>query len=142
MSKEDSIKVVWRKMNDIEEGSSRGKKQKKQEDKEAVEAEFSLVVELWRRVERRWEELEWQQDQRWAMMSAVVGRIAEDVWELLDELVPEEKEKEKETEEMEAEEVEETEKDKEGDMEAEETLKEMEKLADEVERVERDVMEE
>ena len=115
-------------------------------------AEFGLVVgELWRRVERRWEESEQQQDQRWATVMTVLGRIAGDVWELLDGLVLEEKEKgkEKETEEMEAEETEVTgetgagtERDGDGDMEVEETLKEAEKSADEAERVEKDVMEE
>ena len=75
------------------------------------------------------------------------GHIVEDVQELLDGLVLEEKEKEeKGMEETEAEEVEEigveTEKDGEGDMEVEETLKEAEKSADEVEWVEKDVMEE
>ena len=116
--------------------------------------EFGLVVgELWRRVERRWEESEQQQDQRWATVMTVLGRIAGDVWELLDGLVLEEKEKEKETEkemeEMEAEETEVTgetgagtERDGDGDMEVEETLKEAEKSADEAERVEKDVMEE
>ena len=73
----------------------------------------------------------------------------DDVQELLDGLVPEEKEKGKEKGvEMKAEEMEteETgagmEKDRDGDMEMEEMLKEAEKSVDEVERVEKDVMEE
>ena len=77
-------------------------------------------------------------------MTMVLGHIADDVWELLDGLVPEEKEKE--MEEMEAEEMEVTEetgvgmvRDRDCDMEVEETLKEAENSA---ERVERDVMEE
>ena len=83
-------------------------------------------------------------------MTATLERIMDDVCDLLDGLVPEEKEKGKEigvetdVEEMEmeemgeAEEVEEmgetgagTEKDGDGEMEVEETLKEVEKLADE-----------
>ena len=83
-------------------------------------------------------------------MTATLEHIVDDVWELLDGLVPEEKEKGKEirvemdAEEMEteetgeAEEVEETgeigagtEKDGDGEMEVEETLKETEKSADE-----------
>ena len=131
MSEGETIKVVWKKMDDREEGSSRGKKQKRK-DEEEIEVEF----ELWRRVERRWEESEWRQEQRWAVMWAVVERIADDVQEL-DGLVPEKKGKE-----MEEMEVEGTEKDGEGDMEVEEMLKETEKSADEAERVERDVMEE
>ena len=86
------------------------KKQKRKEDKE-IEAEFSLVVEeLWRRVVRKWEELERRQEQRWATVMAMLGHIVEDVQELLDGLVPEEKEKgvEMEVEEMGIEEVEET----------------------------------
>ena len=81
-------------------------------------------------------------------MTTVLGRIADDVWELLDGLVPEEKEKEEEMEEMEVEEMEmmeETgarmERDRDEDMEVEEMLKEVEKSVDEAERVERDVME-
>ena len=80
-------------------------------------------------------------EQRWATMMATLERIADDVRDLLDELVPEEKEKGKEigvetdAEEMETEETGETgvgtEKDGDGEMEVEETLKEMEKLADE-----------
>ena len=84
-------------------------------------------------------------------MMATLGRIADNVQELLDGLVPEEKEKGKEkgvetdAEEMETEEtgeveeVEESgetsagvEKDRDREMEVEETLKEMEKSADEV----------
>ena len=101
------------------------------EDEEAAKAEFSLVVEeLWRRVERRWEESEWLQDQRWAAMMMALGHITDNVRELLDGLVPEEKEKgkEKETEDMET--------------EVEEMLKEVEKSADKAERVEKDVIEE
>ena len=83
-------------------------------------------------------------------MTATLERIADDVQELLDGLVPEEKEKGKEkgvemdAEEMEmeemgeVEEVEESgetgagvEKDRDGEMEVEETLKETEKSADE-----------
>ena len=105
--------------------------------------------------EEKWEESEQWQEQRWATITATLGHIADDVRELLDGLVPEEKEKgkekgvEMEAEEMETEEMEEAEKmgvgmerDGEGDMEVEETLKEAEKSADEVERVEKDVMEE
>ena len=142
-----------------------GKKQKRKEDKEAAEAEFSLVVEdLWGRVVRKWEELERWQEQRWAIVMVTLGHIVDGVRELLDRLMLEEKEKGKEkgvetdAEEMEMEEMEEmeeveeveesgetgvgAEKDGEGDMEVEETLKKVEKLADEAERVEKDVMEE
>ena len=103
---------------------------------------------------KKWEELEQWQEQSWAAI-VTLGHIVDDVWELLDGLVPEEKEKgkekgvEMEAEEMEMEETEEVEetgarveKDGDGDMEMEETLKEAEKSADEVERVEKDVMEE
>ena len=130
-----------KKMEDMEEGSSSGKKQKRKEDEEAAEAEFSLVVEeLWGKVARRWEELEQWQEQRWAAMTATLGRITDDVWELLDGLVLEkEKGVEMDAEEMETEEVEEVEetgagaeKDRDGEMEVEETLKEAEKSADEV----------
>ena len=147
----DTIKVSWKKTEDVEEGSSSGKKQKRKEDEESAEAEFSLVVEeLWGRVARRWEESEQQQEQRWATVMATLECIADDVRELLDGLVPEEKEKGKEKgvemdmEEMETEEtgeVEEAEEsgemsvgvEKDGDreMEVEEMEKEMEKLADE-----------
>ena len=66
----------------MEEGSSGGKKQKRKEDKE-IEAEFSLVVEeLWRRVVRKWEELEQWQEQKWATIMATLGHIAEDVWKM------------------------------------------------------------
>ena len=81
-------------------------------------------------------------------MTATLEHITDDVWELLDGLVPEEKEKGKEkgvemdVEEMETEETGEAEesgemevgveKDGDGEMEVEETLKEVEKLADEV----------
>ena len=146
----DTIKVSWKKMEDVEEGSSSRKKWKRKEEDE-IEVEFGLVVEeLWGRVARRWEESEQQQEQRWATMTATLGCIADDVWELLDRLVLEEKEKGKEkgvetdVEEMEmeemgeAEEAEESgemsvgvEKDGDGEMEVEETLKEMEKSADE-----------
>ena len=146
----DTIKVSQKKTEDVEEGSSSRKKQKRKEEDE-IEAEFGLVVEeLWGRVTRRWEESEWRQEQRWAAMTATLGRIADNVWELLDRLVPEEKEKGKEkgvemdAEEMEmeetgeAEEVEElgetsagVEKDGDGEMEVEETLKETEKSVDE-----------
>ena len=149
----DTIKVSQKKTEDVEEGSSSRKKQKRK-DKEEIEAEFRLVVEeLWRRVVGKWEELEQRQEQRWAAMMATLGHITDDVWELLDGLVPEEKEKGKEkgvemdVEEMEeAEEAEElgetgvgVEKNGDGEVEVEEMLKEMEKSVDEVER---DVMEE
>ena len=83
-------------------------------------------------------------------MTATLECITDDVWELLDRLMPEEKEKGKEkgvetdAEEMEMEETGEaeeagetgetgagTEKDGDGEMEVEETLKEMVKSADE-----------
>ena len=151
----DTIKVSWKKTEDVEERSSGGKKQKRKEEEE-IEAEFRLVVEeLWGRIVRRWEESERRQEQRWAAVTATLERIADNVRDLLDRLVPEEKEKgkenrvetdveEMETEEMEmeemgeAEEVEEmgetgagTEKDGDGEMEVEETLKEVEKSVDE-----------
>ena len=149
MSGEDKIKVAQKRMEDVKEGSSSRKKQKRQNE-EDIDAEFGLVVEeLWRRVERRWEELEGQQDQRWATVMTVLGHIMDDVQELLDGLVPEEKEKEKEMEEMEAEETEVMEetgagmkRDGDSDMEVEEMLKEAEKSVYEVEQVEKDVMEE
>ena len=106
--------------------------------------EFGLVVEeLWRRVVKKWEDSEQQQKQRWATVTVTLGHITDNVQELLDGLVLEEKEKgvEMEVEEMEMEEMEAeetgagTERDREGDMEVEETLKE-------AERVEKDVMEE
>ena len=148
----DTVKVSWKKTEDMEEGSSSGKKQKRREDEEAAEAEFSLVVEkLWGRVVRRWEESERRQEQRWATVMAMLECITDDVWELLDGLVLEEKEKGKEkgvemdAEEMEMEEMEEVEeaeesgetgagmeKDRDGEMEVEETLKSAEKSADEV----------
>ena len=108
--------------------------------------EFGLVVEeLWGQVARRWEESEWRQEQRWAAVMATLEHITDDVRDLLDGLVPEEKEKgkeigvEMETEETgEVEEAEESgetgagmEKDRDREMEVEETLKEAEKLADE-----------
>ena len=147
----DTIKVSQKKMDDVEEGSSGGKKRKRREDEEAAEAEFSVMVEeLWGRVARRWEELEWQQEERWAAVMATLGCITDDVRELLDGLVLEEKEKGKEKgvemdmEEMEMEETGEaegaeesgemgagTEKDGDREMKVEEMLKEAEKLADE-----------
>ena len=130
-------------------GSSCGKKRKRKE--EEIKAEFGLVVEeLWGWIVRRWEESERRQEQRWATVTATLECIVDDVWDLLDGLVLEEKEKgkeigvetdveEMETEEMgEAEEVEEsgemgvgTEKDGNREMEVEEMLKETEKSADE-----------
>ena len=144
----DTIKVSQKKTEDVEEGSSSRKKWKRKEDEE-IEAEFGLVVEeLWGWVVRRWEESEQWHEQRWAAVMTTLERIADDVWDLLDRLVPEEKGKEigvetdaeeMETEEMgEVEEAEETgemgagtEKDGDREMEVEETLKEMEKLVDE-----------
>ena len=146
----DTIKVSQKKTEDLEEGSSGGKKQKRKEEDE-IKAEFGLVVEeLWGWIVRRWEESEWQQEQRWAAMMATLERIADDVQDMLDRMVPEEKEKGKEirvetdaeeieTEEMgEAEEAEEsgemgagTEKDRDREMEVEETLKETEKSVNE-----------
>ena len=139
----DTIKVSQKKTEDMEEGSSSGKKQKRKEEEE-IEAEFRLVVEeLWGWIVRRWEDMEWQQEQRWATVMATLECIADDVQDLLDGFVPEEKEKGKEigvemdAEEMETEEMGEVEEavgmEKDGDreMEVEETLKEAEKLADE-----------
>ena len=107
----DTIKVSRKKTEDVEEGSSGGKKQKRKEEEE-IEAEFRLVVEeLWGWIVRRWEELERRQEQRWAAVMATLERIADDVRDLLDGLVPEEKEKGKEigvetdAEEMETEEM-------------------------------------
>ena len=63
---------------------------------------------------KKWEESERWQEQRWTTVTATFGHIVDDVQELLDGLVPEEKEKgnekgvETEVEEMEMEEVEET----------------------------------
>ena len=92
----DTIKASRKKMEDVEEGSSSGKKQKRKEEEE-IEAEFRLVVEeLWGWIVRRWEESERQQEQRWAAMTATLERIVDDVWDLLDRMVPEEKEKGKE----------------------------------------------
>ena len=145
----DTIKVSQKKTEDVEEGSS-GRKKRKRKEEEEIKVEFRLVVEeLWGWVARRWEESEWRQEQRWATVTATLERIADDVRELLDGLVLEEKEKGKEkgvetdAEEMEmeemgeAEEAEESgetgagmEKDGDREMEVEETLKEMEKLAD------------
>ena len=136
-----------KKTEDMEEGSSGGKKQKRKEEEE-IEAEFGLVVEeLWGWIVRRWEELEQQQEQRWAAMTATLECIVDNVWDLLDRLVPEEKEKgeeigvETDAEEMEMEEMGEVEeaeesgagmeKDGDGEMEVEETLKEAEKSTDE-----------
>ena len=146
----DTIKVSGKKMEDVEEGSSGGKKWKRKEEEE-IEAKFRLVVEeLWEQITRRWEESEWQQEQRWATVMATLECIVDDVRDLLDGLVQEEKGKGKEigvetdAEEMEteetgeAEEAEEsgetgagTEKDRDGEMEVEETLKEVEKSVDE-----------
>ena len=70
---------------------------------------------MWGRVARRWEELEQRQEQRWAAVTATLECIVDNVQELLDGLVPEEKEKGKEkgvetdAEEMEMEEMEEVE---------------------------------
>ena len=107
----DTIKVSQKKTEDVEEGSSGRKKWKRKEEDE-IEAEFGLVVEeLWGRVARRWEESEQWQEQRWAIMMATLGCITDNVWELLDGLVLEEKEKGKEkgvemdVEEMEMEEM-------------------------------------
>ena len=149
----DTIKVSQMKTEDVEEGSSGGKKWKRKEDEEAAEAEFCLMVEeLWGRVVGKWEESEQWQEQRWAAVMATLGHIVDDVQKFLDGLVLEEKEKGKEkgvkidVEEMETEELREmgagAEKDREGDMEVEEMLKEAEESADEAERVEKDVMEE
>ena len=96
-----------KKTEDVEEGSSSGKKWKRKEEEE-IKVEFGLVVEeLWGQIVRRWEELEWWQEQRWAAVMATLERIADDVQDLLDRLVPEEKEKGKEIRvEMDAEEME------------------------------------
>ena len=68
----DTIKVSWKKMEDMEEGSSGGKKWKRKEEEE-IEAEFGLVVEeLWVWIVRRWEELERRQEQRWAAVTATL----------------------------------------------------------------------
>ena len=54
----DTIKVSWKKTEDMEEGSS-GRKKRKRKEEEEIEAEFGLVVEeLWGWITRRWEELE------------------------------------------------------------------------------------
>ena len=140
----DTIKVSQKKMEDVEEGSSSGKKWKRKED-DKIKAEFRLVVEeLWGRVARRWQELERWQEQRWAAVMVTLEHITDNVQELLDRLVLEEKGVETDAEEMEmeemgeAEEAEESgetgvgkEKDRDREMEVEETLKETEKLADE-----------
>ena len=130
----DTIKVSWKKMEDVEEGSSGRKKWKRKEDEE-IEVEFGLVVEeLWGRVARRWEESERWQEQRWATVTATLECIVDDVQELLDGLVPEEKEKGVEEMEMEetgeVEEAEESgetgvgvEKDGDGEMEVEEMFR-------------------
>ena len=98
-------------MEDMEEGSS-GRKKRKRKEEEEIEAEFELVVEeLWGQVARRREESEWRQEQRWATMMATLEHIMDDVRDLLDGLVLEEKEKGKEkgvetdAEEMETEEM-------------------------------------
>ena len=78
----DTVKVSWKKTEDVEEGSSSGKKWKRKQNEEAAEVEFSLVVEeLWGRVARRWEESERRQEQRWAAVTATLGRIVDDVQE-------------------------------------------------------------
>ena len=130
----DTIKVSQKKIEDVEEGSSSRKKQKRREEDE-IEAEFGLVVEeLWGRVARRWEESERWQEQRWATVMATLECIVDDVQELLDGLVPEEKEKGVEEMEMEetgeVEEAEESgetgvgvEKDGDGEMEVEEMFR-------------------
>ena len=77
-------------------------------EEEKIEAEFGLVVEeLWGWITRRWEESEQQQEQRWATMMATLERIMDDVQDLLDGLVLEEKEigVEMDVEEMETEET-------------------------------------
>ena len=69
-----------------------------------------MVAELWRRVVKKWEESEQQQEQRWATITVTLGHIMDNVQELLDGLVLEEKEKGKEKGvEMETEETEEAE---------------------------------
>ena len=45
--------MSWKKTEDVEEGSSGGKKQKRKEEEE-IEVEFRLVEELWGRIVRRW----------------------------------------------------------------------------------------
>ena len=103
----DTIKVSQKKMEDVEEGSSSRKKWKRKEE-EKIKAEFGLVVEeLWGWITRRWEESEQWQEQRWATMMATLERIVDDVQDLLDGLVLEEKEigVEMDVEEMETEET-------------------------------------
>ena len=146
----DTIKVSQKKTEDVEEGSS-GRKKRKRKEEEEIKAKFRLVVEeLWGWVVRRWEESKRRQEQRWATVMATLECIMDDVWDFLDRLVLEEKEKGKEigvetdVEEMETEETGEAEeaeeswemgagtgKDRDGEMEVEETLKEVEKSADE-----------
>ena len=146
----DTIKVSRKRTEDVEKGSSSRKKRKRKEEDE-IKVEFRLVVEeLWGQIVRRWEESEQWQEQRWAAVTATLERITDDVQDLLDGLVLEEKEKGKEirvemdAEEMEMEETGEaekaeesgemgagTEKDRDREMEVEETLKEAEKSADE-----------
>ena len=46
----DTIKVSWKKMEDVEEGSSGGKKRKRKEDEE-IEAEFGW---WWRSCGEEW----------------------------------------------------------------------------------------
>ena len=66
-------------MEDVEEGSSSGKKWKRK-DEEEIEVEFGLVVEeLWRRVVGKWEESEQQQEQWWATVTAMLGHITDNV---------------------------------------------------------------
>ena len=88
------------------------RKEEEEEEEEEIKAEFRLVVEeLWRQIVRRWEELERRQEQRWATVTATLEHIVDNVQDLLDGLVPEEKEKGKEirvetdVEEMEMEEM-------------------------------------
>ena len=81
MSEGTAINVAWKKMEDMEEGSSSRKKRKRKEANK-IEVEFRLVVEeLWRRVVMKWEESEQQQEQRWAAVTMVLGHIMDDVWE-------------------------------------------------------------
>lgn len=138
MMEETAIKVVWKKMEDLEEGSSRGRKLRQN------------LGWWWRSCERGWKGSGRSQRGGWEEMTELVEQIAEDVRELFDGLVLvlEDKGKEKESEGMEVEkETEdeigvETQRDVDGDLEMEETLKESEKLVDEADRVERDVIEE
>ena len=96
----------------LEEDRECGGRKRKRKEEEEIKAEFRLVVEeLWRQIVRRWEELERRQEQRWATVTATLEHIVDNVQDLLDGLVPEEKEKGKEirvetdVEEMEMEEM-------------------------------------